>query len=44
MADLINLIENWIKNLLLGWGASESLTGFVLQALGSVLVVMVCLG
>jgi len=42
MADLINLIENWIKNLLLGWGASESLTGFVLQALGSVLVVMVC--
>ena len=42
MADLINLIENWIKTLLLGWGASESLTGFVLQALGSVLVVMVC--
>jgi NADH-quinone oxidoreductase subunit H len=42
MTDLINLIENWIKNLLLGWGASESLTGFVLQALGSVLVVMVC--
>ncbi|NOQ39685.1 MAG: NADH-quinone oxidoreductase subunit NuoH [Anaerolineales bacterium] len=42
MADLINLIENWIKNLLLGWGASESLTGFILQALGSVLVVMVC--
>ena len=42
MADLINLIENWIKNLLLGWGASEGLTGFVLQALGSVLVVMVC--
>jgi NADH-quinone oxidoreductase subunit H len=42
MTDLINLIENWIKNLLLGWGASESLTGFILQALGSVLVVMVC--
>jgi len=42
MADLINLIENWIKNIMLGWGASESLTGFVLQALGSVLVVMVC--
>lgn len=42
MADLINLIENWIKNLLLGWGASAGLTGFILQALGSVLVVMVC--
>jgi len=42
MADLINLIENWIKNIMLGWGASESLTSFVLQALGSVLVVMVC--
>jgi NADH-quinone oxidoreductase subunit H len=42
MADLINLIENWIKTLLLGWGASEGLTGFILQALGSVLVVMVC--
>jgi NADH-quinone oxidoreductase subunit H len=42
MADLINLIENWIKNLLLGWGVSAGLTGFILQALGSVLVVMVC--
>jgi len=42
MTDLINLIENWVKNLLLGRGASESLTGFVLQARGSVLVVMVC--
>jgi NADH-quinone oxidoreductase subunit H len=42
MADLINLIEKWIKNIMLGWGASESLTSFVLQALGSVLVVMVC--
>jgi NADH-quinone oxidoreductase subunit H len=42
MADLINLIENWIKNLLLSWGASESLTSFVLQAFGSVLVVIIC--
>jgi NADH-quinone oxidoreductase subunit H len=41
MADLINLIENWIKTLLLGWGASESLTGFLLQAVGSVLVVII---
>jgi len=41
MADLINLIENWIKTLLLGWGASESFTGFTLQAIGSVLVVIV---
>ncbi|MEE8356307.1 MAG: NADH-quinone oxidoreductase subunit NuoH [Anaerolineales bacterium] len=42
MADLINLIEIWIKNLLLGWGASEGLTEFTLQALGSVLVIIIC--
>lgn len=42
MADLINLIETWIKNLLLGWGASEGLTGFTLQVLGSVLVIIIC--
>ena len=42
MADLINVIEDWIANLLLGWGASEELTLFLLQALGSVLVVVVC--
>jgi NADH-quinone oxidoreductase subunit H len=42
MADLINLIEDWITNLLLGWGASEELTLFLLQALGSVLVVIIC--
>jgi NADH-quinone oxidoreductase subunit H len=42
MADLINLIENWLENLMLGWGASEELTLFILQALGSVLVVIIC--
>jgi len=42
MADLINLIETWIKTLLLGWGASEGLTEFTLQALGSVLVIIFC--
>ncbi len=42
MADLINLIEDWIANLLLGWGVSEGLTLFLLQALGSVLVVVIC--
>jgi NADH-quinone oxidoreductase subunit H len=42
MADLIKLIENWIKNLLLGWGAAENLADFVLQAFGSVLVIMIC--
>jgi len=42
MADLINLVEDWIANLLLGWGVSEELTLFLLQALGSVLVVIVC--
>jgi acetylornithine/succinyldiaminopimelate/putrescine aminotransferase len=40
MADLIKVIELWIQNLLLGWGAGEGLTLFILQALGSVLVVM----
>ena len=42
MTDLINLIEDWIANLLLGWGATEELTLFLLQALGSVLVVIIC--
>jgi len=42
MADLINLIENWISNILLGWGLTESLAVFILQVLGSVLVVIVC--
>lgn len=42
MSDLINVIENWIANLLIGWGASEELTLILLQALGSVLVVMFC--
>jgi NADH-quinone oxidoreductase subunit H len=42
MADLINLIEDWINNLLIGWGASEELTLFLLQTLGSVLVVIIC--
>ena len=42
MTDLINLIEDWIANLLLGWGASQELTHILLQALGSVLVVIVC--
>jgi NADH-quinone oxidoreductase subunit H len=42
MADLIKLIELWIKNLLIGWGAAETLAVFILQALGSVLVVILC--
>lgn len=42
MTDLINVIEDWIANLLLGWGATEELTLFLLQILGSVLVVIVC--
>jgi len=42
MADLINLIENWLENLILGWGASPELTLFILQAIGSVLVVIIC--
>ena len=42
MADLINLIENWLENLMLGWGASQELTLFVLQVIGSVLVVIIC--
>ncbi len=42
MADLINLIENWIEKVLLGWGANEDLTLFILQAFGSVLVVIIC--
>ncbi len=42
MADLITLIENWLKNLLLGWGVGEAFTLFILQAIGSVMVVVIC--
>jgi len=42
MADLINVIENWLETLILGWGASQELTLFVLQVIGSVLVVIIC--
>jgi len=42
MADLIVLIENWIEKILLGWGANQELTLFILQTLGSVLVVIIC--
>jgi NADH-quinone oxidoreductase subunit H len=42
MADLINVIEDWIANLLIGWGATEELTLFILQTIGSVLVVIIC--
>jgi len=42
MADLINLIENWLESLILGWGASQELTLFILQAIGSVVVVIIC--
>jgi NADH-quinone oxidoreductase subunit H len=42
MTDLIKLIELWIKDLLLSWGAAEPLAVFILQALGSVLVVILC--
>lgn len=42
MADLIKVIEGWIQNLLLGWGAGEELTLFILQAIGSVVVVLIC--
>ena len=42
MTDLIKVIEIWIQNLLLGWGAGEGLTLFIVQAIGSVLVVIIC--
>lgn len=42
MADLINVIESWLFNLIIGWGASQGLAQFILQLLGSVLVVILC--
>ena len=42
MTDLIKVIEIWIQNLLLGWGVGQGLTLFILQAIGSVLVVIIC--
>jgi NADH-quinone oxidoreductase subunit H len=42
MTDLINLIEKWIQNLLIRWGLAEEVVQFFLQALGSVLVIIIC--
>ena len=42
MADLINVIRDWLYNLMISWGASQDLAGFVLQVLGSILVVILC--
>jgi len=42
MADLINVIESWLFNLIVSWGASQGLAQFILQVLGSLLVVILC--
>jgi NADH-quinone oxidoreductase subunit H len=41
MADLYSLIETWIMNILVGWGVSESISLFILQALGSIVVIVI---
>lgn len=41
MTDLYSLIETWIMNVLMGWGLSESITLFILQALGSIVVIVI---
>ncbi len=41
MADLVKLIETWIKQLLTGWRIPEALGSFILQALGSLIVILV---
>lgn len=41
MTDLYSLIETWIMNILLGWGVSERITLIILQALGSILVIVI---
>ncbi len=41
MTDLYSLIETWIMNVLMGWGLSEGITLFILQALGSIVVIVI---
>lgn len=41
MTDLYSLIETWIMNVVMGWGLSESITLFILQALGSIAVIVI---
>ncbi|OGN98748.1 MAG: hypothetical protein A2Z71_00290 [Chloroflexi bacterium RBG_13_50_21] len=38
LSDPINFIANWLGNLMLGWGASQSLVTFILKFIGAGLV------
>lgn len=44
MTDLINVIGEWLRSLLLGWGISTTLTDLVLNLIGSLTVALVSMG
>lgn len=44
MTDVINLIGNWLREILLGWGVSELWTGLILKSAAALLVALVSMG
>ncbi len=44
MSNPINLISEWFKSLLLGWGLSETFVTIISYAIGAVVVCMVAMG
>lgn len=43
MSDPINLIADWLRTLLSGWGLSDILVGIIMYALGAIVVVTVAM-
>lgn len=44
MTDVINLIGNWLREVLLGWGVSELWTGLILKSAAALLVALISMG
>lgn len=44
MSNPVNLISEWFKQLLMGWGLSEILTSIIMYAIGAVVICMVAMG
>ena len=44
MSNPINLISEWFKGLLLGWGLSETFVTIIMYAIGAVVICMVAMG
>ena len=44
MTDVINLIGNWLREVLLRWGVSELWTGLILKSTAALLVALISMG